>query len=631
MPTTNTPALYSGDEMPANTSFSVSAGSMDRDVGPASVSNGVYVYSSQAHNRTLGHPQASVQLYTVIVCSVAMFAFGVLGLLSNMALLLCTKCKKSIRHIQYGLPYCLATINVIFCLLWVPLEILRVIFNYFNQGLYAILCHADVALFYFCIGTLVFINVFIAIHRILQFLSIRLMQTAYILAGIKVSIILGFISGVGVSLDYEHTLDYRICTQVWPATAWRLSIAAIAVNTVWMLLLIIISSSLLVTMTLQRQKLDNKPKKRQENSSKGYSCQKASDDLEEARQRFLDSIPEGLIQNNQNAQPTAKNISIDGSTKKLTFANSKKEGTDTENSDDDDDFDQRMKIKLQKSLSGRRHTVANIGLGEPSYGGRRGSMEAVKEQSTNPYGYNYVRKWSVDIIALQDQLENPKAFITGAASASGALTTLTDKSLVTNRSTSSTKITGSISEEKPEERPEQTSQTSKLDDDDDDHKESFGEDQKAQPVARPNDDGVANGNPGDHMSVLETSVIDNQEDECEPIFDKKEIVQALQINTVCFVLLLTVFSCLLPFSLLQFLQVSMEPSLNRNLTVVLVGLCVIQTPIHTFLLAWMEKKLWHGLRRLRVKLTHWRCVCYCNIGKGRKCFSGPPAEPNPTC
>ena len=99
-----------------------------------------------------------------------------------------------------------------------------------------------------------------------------------------------------------------------------------------------------------------------------------------------------------------------------------------------------MKMKLQKSLSGRRHTVANIGLGESSFGGRRGSMETPKSASSGPHTYNYVRKWSVDIVALQDQLENPKAFLSGAASASGALSTLTDKNTAKSQSTSSTKI-----------------------------------------------------------------------------------------------------------------------------------------------------------------------------------------------
>ena len=86
----------------------------------------------------------------------------------------------------------------------------------------------------------------------------------------------------------------------------------------------------------------------------------------------------------------------------------------------------KMRLKFQKKSrsSGRRHTVANIGL--PSLSGRlrRGSLSdtgltAVAGNSpgsgsgaTTPE-YHYVRKWSVDITALANQLENPKAAVEG--------------------------------------------------------------------------------------------------------------------------------------------------------------------------------------------------------------------------
>jgi len=85
-----------------------------------------------------------------------------------------------------------------------------------------------------------------------------------------------------------------------------------------------------------------------------------------------------------------------------------------------------MRLKFQKKRSsGRRHTVANIGL--PSLSGRlrRGSLSdtgltAVAGISPTGSGsgattpeYHYVRKWSVDITALANQLENPKAAVEG--------------------------------------------------------------------------------------------------------------------------------------------------------------------------------------------------------------------------
>jgi len=84
-----------------------------------------------------------------------------------------------------------------------------------------------------------------------------------------------------------------------------------------------------------------------------------------------------------------------------------------------------MKFQKKSRSSGRRHTVANIGL--PSLSGRlrRGSLSdtgltAVAGISPSGSGsgattpeYHYVRKWSVDITALANQLENPKAAVAG--------------------------------------------------------------------------------------------------------------------------------------------------------------------------------------------------------------------------
>ena len=95
--------------------------------------------------------------------------------------------------------------------------------------------------------------------------------------------------------------------------------------------------------------------------------------------------------------------------------------------EDADTFDMKMRMKFQKKSrsSGRRHTVANIGLPSLSRRLRRGSLSdtgltAVAGISPSGSGsgattpeYHYVRKWSVDITALANQLENPKAAVAG--------------------------------------------------------------------------------------------------------------------------------------------------------------------------------------------------------------------------
>jgi hypothetical protein len=118
---------------------------------------------------------------------------------------------------------------------------------------------------------------------------------------------------------------------------------------------------------------------------------------------------------------------------------SKKDETDDDDDElDDDAFDMQMRAKMQQSArtGDRRHTVANIGAEAGSFFGRRAgggggggnrggsgssgsgvfsglfssSSGSTKERKPagRPTNYNYARKFSVDLVALQNQLENPK-------------------------------------------------------------------------------------------------------------------------------------------------------------------------------------------------------------------------------
>lgn len=118
-------------------------------------------------------------------------------------------------------------------------------------------------------------------------------------------------------------------------------------------------------------------------------------------------------------------------TKKST-AKGRKQSKQDDDDIDDDTFDMQMRAKMQSSRSGsdRRHTVANIGADAGSLLGGRGGVErggkngrgglgglfsgsgsgGVRENkpASRQTNYNYVRKFSVDLVALQNQLENPK-------------------------------------------------------------------------------------------------------------------------------------------------------------------------------------------------------------------------------
>ena len=451
------------------------------------------------------------------------------------------------------------------------------------------------------------------------------------------------------------------------------------------------------------------------------------DASQEAQERFLE--PSSDVQDSRSSRKSSKAASA-GSSRQLICIKDNPEGLasgDQKSGDsDDDDFDQKMKLRLQKSLSGRRHTVANISLGLTSSLNKTSSQDSVN-RSPSPFNYQYVRKWSVDIQALQDQLENPKGLL-GANPFGLGGSFKREKHEPSNQSIEEKPEHEDIEEEnhkgagdkcepnksdenKPRERKPlkekvdrtksdqsgvrskdsqsigvkfdtivKTSSESKCDkvlsssgsevrfqDTIEEHVEDIEQEEQLKcdnevknvciqeatkdsiieedenepdgilsfPEPEPKQtDKVANGNHNDNAN---TDLCSNQADatndgdlELLTIQCIKDITQEMQVNTIVLLLLLTMISCIAPYSIIQIIQWTMNYSFNRNLSWMLAGITLMQMPLHVLLLAWMERPLWKAMRRLWIKLTHWRCVCYCNIGKGKHCFQRPGyREANP--
>ncbi len=638
-------------------------------------SHGYLVTNGNTSNYQVGTP--GVELYTLIICVSLMFAFGILGTLSNLALLLSTKCKRNIRSLEFGLPYCMATANLLLCLLWVPIEVIRLSLNFNGHGLHHIVCYTEIVLFYFCVGMIVFLNIFITMYRLLAFLGVKVVQTIFATMGILLSIGLSGLLASTVVFEYNKTRDYRICTQSWmlySSHRTRTHLATMLANMVWVVALTAMSILMSITMVKQRKQINPKPPiKKPVQIMEPEPCTKTSSKIikktsdsyvdcqEKEDSRITDK--DGSSCKVQFSEPSSSKEKIEkSSSKNLSFTELSKQfffGKDCRNrvekpdndndSDlDDEEYEAKMKLKLQKSLSGRRHTVANIGLGESLFGSKREGFGS-RSTSPNPHNYQYVRKWSVDITALQDQLENPKSSTASDANLFPDLNKLQNTQTSDNR-LSECKIV--------EEKHEEENQHDKIEEIEDTHVS-----QELLPAISDNEDVVANGNnpsnkPDSHSNLNreidikdkieeveeeeeEEEVVeigataddedqeedeDDKDDELLGVLqgkDKKVKIREMQVNTVSLLLTLVVLVCILPFAIIQLLQSLMIVSVNRNVSAIMAAVVLIQTPIHTFMIAWMEKKIWQALRKLRLKLTHWTCVCYCNIGKGRQCFGRP--------
>ena len=365
----------------------------------------------------------TIELYTVLISITIVVPFSILAVFTNIALLMSTRCKRSICRLQYGLAYCLATSNVLFCAIWAPLDVVRIIMEYMNIGMHSVACHLDIALQYFCITVIVLIHVFLVV------------QHAHTISkpkdqGRDTIVVIGLIScpvvavgvAVVVTFQYKESLGRLACLGVSAVGLqhpdfYPVPVGMVIVNCIWFLLLLIASAELIITLVKQKFKLVAIDEcDRSSRQSKKYSIHECSN--------MDPSRAETSLEHDKSVSECQSSKSRDASspnTHRTTFQqfslpyfgrkdskDLRTKETNDESDIDDDEFDQKMKLQLQKSLSGRRHTVANIGLGDSPFASSSKDRMSKKNNPDPSFNYQYVRKWSVDIQALQDQLQNPK-------------------------------------------------------------------------------------------------------------------------------------------------------------------------------------------------------------------------------
>ena len=698
------------------------------------------IITDNAVNSTNVYTDAHVELYSLIVCTLVLLGFGFVGLLANVGLLISVRCmtpSATKNHhglcpgLYYALPCSLAVVNLLFSLLWVPLDVMRLLLNYNRVALNHIACYADTAIYVFCVSTIVLITMFFALQRCTKHYSIEIAHGTFVCTAIVVSLILGIVCAGCVLTTFSYSTDYQICVQEEPfqvATVYQ-TMPVIGIVCFLLLLLIIAIYLFCTILWRQRCKLAIYRRTRCRHNRKVSDAAGLREASQEAQERFLE--PSSDVQDSRSSRKSSKAAS-GSSSRQLICIKDNSEGVSTGDkksggdSDDDDDFDQKMKLRLQKSLSGRRHTVANISLGLTSSLNKTSSQDSVN-RSPSPFNYQYVRKWSVDIQALQDQLENPKGLLganpfglggsfkrekhepsnqsieekpehedieeeNGKATRDKSETSKNDGTKPRERKLLKEKVDRTKSDQSGVRSKDsqtigvkfdtivKTSSESKCDKilsssgsevrfqdtieehvEDLEHEEQVKCDNEVKSVCiqeAPKDsiieedenepdgiltfpepacnkpDKVANGNRNENVT---TDLCGGQPDstsdgdlELLTIQCINDITQEMQINTIILLLLLTVISCIAPYSILQIFQWTMNYSFNRNLSWMLAGIALVQMPLHVLLLAWMERPLWKAMRRLWIKLTHWRCVCYCNIGKGKHCFQRPGyREANP--
>ena len=679
------------------------------------------VSHNDSHLNNSSNPgDGGIELYSTVACSFLLLGFGVMGTLANLALLLSARCKRSIRRMEYAIPYALATTDLLLCSIWVPLELSILLLNFFSHPVIQHACYLRIVLFYFLISIVIFLNVSIGLQRFLISISVKWAKTTFPVAAIFFSILFPGISTFTIVMEYRHTIDFTICTQHWlilPISSEFGPVWMKLISLQWIVSFICVSLSLGWIIKKHRVRLNPPPLKPPKIVSEICSDRGSRSrlsyrsDMDEPSE-FTSREDSRFQVSEHSSSSRGDNKPTKGSSKNLTSTDSvfskpflfglkarSKPGSGDESDMDDDEFDRKMKLKLQKSLSGRRHTVANIGSSSDNpetslFGGPSKGPFTSKASSANPRSYAYVRKWSVDITALQDQLENPKSHneisnpfsdlqkfrekmaakedkiveehheeASGSSasspkknktSATGSPTTSLPQAASTPSPTSPTTTTPVVANHNATDANQIKKETSADLTPNDDTKAS-------QPNQHKNGDKVKNNstatspcnevledfktktdeNGGKKVTNVEDAKETNEDIAEEPDEDqkmmtgndaddveltqqeRKSLVQEMQTTTVCLLLALVVTLCCLPYAILQLVRGWIHWRLGYNVNLIAQAFCLVQTPVHPLLLAWMERRIWQALRRLRLNLSHLRCVCYCNIGKDRECFGKP--------
>lgn len=584
---------------------------------------------------TTSHETVSVQLYSLLVNCGCLIFLALPGIILNLGVLISTRCKKGIRNLQYGLHYTLFLINVLFCLVWMPIKATELYFSYQGNGMSNYFCYISVALFHFCLASIVFLAVVLGVLH-LHYLSsspVRAIRSL-VKRGIGASLFTASLLTLFITIEHPYNVSFEVCTNATASHAntyrfWY-SLLSILLAIPYLVMLLVMMVLLWLAVQALRQRIH-------ELIEQARNCNRQLDSLQENQESTYEVSREEPSKHSSvtfKEPDIAETIPNKNGIKKMSNSVTHKgikfqevatsnDENETDDEDNEDEFDLKMRLKLQKSSSGRRHTVANIGLGDVLFGSKRRGSFDVQRSPTVPQHYNYIRKWSVDITALQNQLENPK--IHTGSYPFRELGILPEKE--TSPQEEQSHEEESNNPEKSVSIAQPTPETSAASEQVSDRQECRNSD--VRELSSVNEVPSIVIDEGLEDSGWQTSQDGNQGDEEDNNHIDEEVVhrfhKQLKKSKLLILFYMLTFLSLLPCLLILIIQGTLTGHLGVNLVHVTSPICLLSTIFQPLVLIWMDTRLKQAITRLWNKMTHWKCVCYCNIGSGKK-FFGKPVE-----
>jgi len=369
-------------------------------------------------NRSVAHNMTTVSAlpeliddyiptYMLVLCAMLLGA-ALLGLFGNLVLMAATCWQQKSRHWKYGLHYSIVIANIVLGSMWLPSYMTQIVVNYVGREFPLAMCLVNRMLFHMCFIVVIIGTPFLVVYELCRWSSpssrsfVDASRKQFVIGGVIAAWSGGLLAATCVIADYSYLSDDQTCR---PTLSWR-QLTTHSFTSISTSVLSIISGVIVLVLLLsaavqrQRNTSCSKPKKYCYNNEQCVNGSDAADERD-VEGHLLSSQMDREQSDSGVAPPV---VLLDASGNKTVDVH---EVAANASSDEDDDlFDMKMRLRMQKkSTGGRRHTVANIGLQGSPFGGPRNSLDMGAAKGSN---YQYVRKWSVDIQALQNQLENPK-------------------------------------------------------------------------------------------------------------------------------------------------------------------------------------------------------------------------------
>ena len=364
---------------------------------------------SVAHNMTTVSPSPDdyIPTYMLVLCAMLLGA-ALLGLFGNLVLMAATCWQQKSRHWKYGLHYSIVIANIVLGSMWLPSYMTQIVVNYVGREFPLAMCLVNRMLFHMCFIVVIIGTPFLVVYELCRWSSpssrsfVDASRKQFVIGGVIAAWSGGLLAATCVIADYSYLSDDQTCRH---SLSWR-QLTTHSFTSISTSVLSVISGVIVLVLLLsavvqrQRHTSCSKPKKYCYNNEQCVNGSDAADERD-VEGHLLSSQMDRDTSDSGVAPPV---VLLDASGNKTVDVH---EVAANASSDEDDDlFDMKMRLRMQKkSTGGRRHTVANIGLQGSPFGGPRNSLDMGAAKGSN---YQYVRKWSVDIQALQNQLENPK-------------------------------------------------------------------------------------------------------------------------------------------------------------------------------------------------------------------------------